>query len=53
MTVTDEPKKKRNWWKIAAIAGTLLGVACHALPPKYQAPCQTAARVISICTGGN
>lgn len=51
--MTDQPTKKRHhkWWKFAAIAGTVLGVACHALPPKYQAPCQAASHVISICTG--
>lgn len=45
--------KKRKWWRWAAVAGAVLGAACHALPPTYQAPCQAASHVISICTGGN
>lgn len=46
-------RKHRKWWKFAAVAGVVLGAACHALPPKYQEPCRTAAHVIAICTGGN
>ncbi len=49
--MTEPAKKHRKWWKFATAAGIVLGVACHAMPPAYRAPCQAASHVISVCTG--
>lgn len=51
--MAETQKRKRKWWKVAAIAGIVLGAACHALPPKYQEPCRAASKVISIASGGS
>jgi hypothetical protein len=45
--MTDEERKK--WYRRAAIAGIVIGLLCHCLPPEYRAACETVSR---ICTGG-
>jgi len=55
--VTEKKKKKkptigedlRRLRRYAAIAGMVLAIVCHIVPPKYRAACDALA---SICTGG-
>ena len=42
-------KRKRKQAAYAAIFGAILALACRALPPDYQGPCET---VVRLCTGG-
>ncbi len=51
MTVeTKQMARKRKLKKVVktAVVGVLLALACRALPPDYQGPCET---VIKLCTG--
>lgn len=47
--MTNETKKKVRRALIAAALGAALALACKALPPDYQGPCEI---VINVCTGG-
>ncbi len=38
-------EKQKKIAKYAAIAGFVLAIVCHALPPKYQAVCNLVAQV--------
>jgi hypothetical protein len=41
--------KIKKWHKYVMIAGIVLGIACKLVPPTYQSPCETIAK---ICSGG-
>jgi hypothetical protein len=43
-------QRQRKHAAAGAVLGVILGLICHALPPHYQAACQT---VLNICTGGH
>lgn len=47
-----EPSRRKRWAKVAAIAGALLGVVCHFVPPDYQAACSSLARATGLFLGG-
>lgn len=52
MTIeTKEMIRRRKVKKMiaSAVVGAALALACKALPPEYQGPCET---VLHICTGG-
>lgn len=34
--------------RIAALAGIVLGLLCHALPPEYQGPCRAILHVCGL-----
>jgi hypothetical protein len=47
-----EPTPRRKLWRVAAIAGVLLGLACASLPPEYQTVCNAVANIASLSCGG-
>lgn len=38
---------------LAAVVGLAAGAVCGLLPPEYQAPCSTAAKLVSLLIGGH
>ena len=49
--MTDEERKAflKKWRRRVLLGGIALALVCKSLPPDYQAPCETLAR---ICTFG-
>lgn len=45
-TIAGDLRRLRRY---AAIAGILLAVACHVVPPEYRSACDALA---SLCNGG-
>ncbi len=44
--------RRKRLAKGAAIAGALLGLVCHFVPPDYQAACSAVAKAASLSIGG-
>lgn len=47
MNADEEKRARRNKRILVAIVGVVLALACRALPPEYQNPCQ----IIVNCGG--
>lgn len=48
MKEVDE-ETRRKWFRRAAIAGFVLALVCHSLPPHYRAVCEF---ISNACKGG-
>lgn len=51
-TEIEKSARRRKLVKRAAIAGALLGVVCHFVPPDYQAACSAVVKAASLSMGG-
>lgn len=47
-----EAARRKRWAKVAAVAGALLGAACHFVPPDYQVACSSITKVAGMFLGG-
>lgn len=45
-------RARRRLVRRVAIAGSLLGFACHLLPPEYHHVCSSLAKIASLSAGG-
>jgi hypothetical protein len=43
------PKPFKKYRRIALIAGAVIAVVCHFVPPEYKAVCKALS---AVCTGG-
>jgi hypothetical protein len=49
--VEGKALRRKRAVRRAALIGIAMALACHFLPPKYQAVCSTVARVLPIACG--
>ncbi len=51
MTKKQERDALKKWSRYAALAGVVLAIVCHVVPPRYQAACNVVAQVVPHACG--
>lgn len=47
----EKATRRRRMMRLGALAGAVLALVCHCVPPKYQAACNAVSQIASLSCG--